>query len=195
MNIGVVLLAAGVGQRFGSDKRQAVLPNSKRMLDTTIANISASGLPLLVCVGVGDERLLASLEERGIDGHLCPGSREGMGATLADGVAAVDGWDGLIVALADMPWIETATYRRVADMLEVDRICVPTCGGRDGHPVGFGRTFFSELCALRGNSGGRHVIQRHAGFVSRLPVTDPAIAWDVDVPGDISRLAIENGRR
>jgi molybdenum cofactor cytidylyltransferase len=43
--VGVLLLAAGVSRRFGSDKRAAVMPNGKTVLETTLENIKRAACP------------------------------------------------------------------------------------------------------------------------------------------------------
>lgn len=186
MTVGVLLLAAGRSARFGADKRQAALPDGRRVLDAALAGIVASGLPLLVCVAQRDDALAHALHARGIDCLRCARADEGMGGTLADGVGAISGWSGVLVALADMPWIAPATYRSLAERLSVQSIVAPVFNGDRGHPVGFGRAFFPGLAALAGDTGARRLLATHVENVIEIPLTDPAILWDIDVPGDLS---------
>ena len=51
------------------------------------------------------------LDLPGLEFIECPDASAGMGATLANGVAACDDWRGLLVVLGDMPWVRPATYR------------------------------------------------------------------------------------
>lgn len=185
MTTGILLLAAGRAVRFGTDKRLAILPDGQSVIDAALVNIRASGLPLLVCVGEGDAELARRLEEQGVSCLRCSRASEGMGGTLAEGVSHIPGWDGVLVALADMPWIAPATYRAVAQRLATGSIIVPVCDGRRGHPVGFGRHFYRELAALGGDTGARQLLDTHAGRISELPLADTAIHRDIDVPEDL----------
>jgi len=185
VNVGVLLLAAGQSGRFGSDKRVARLPGGDTLLDATIAAVRDAGLPLLVCLRPDDDALAAQLRARGVDCVPCARAGEGMGGTLAEGVAHVRHWDGVLVALADMPWVRPATYRGVAAMLALAAIAVPVQGRRRGHPVGFRAELFAELAALGGDAGARRVLERHARQVFEAAVDDPGIHRDVDRATDL----------
>jgi len=182
---GILLLAAGRARRFGTDKRLALLPHGHSVIHATIANVRASGLPFLVCLGARDTELIRRLQREGYRCQPCMRAGEGMGATLAEGVGHIPGWDGVLVALADMPWIAPVSYGLVAERLSVDSIVVPVHRGRRGHPVGFGRHFFPELVALRGDVGARPLLDAHTNRITELPLADPAINRDIDVPSDL----------
>jgi molybdenum cofactor cytidylyltransferase len=186
MTIGVLVLAAGSAARFGADKRLAKLPDGRTVLDATLAGIAGSGLPMLVCVAGGDEALARALRERGIAFLRCARAYEGMGGTLAEGVGGMPDWSGVLVALADMPWIAPATYRSVAQELTEKRIVVPVFEARRGHPVGFGRAFYTDLSSLAGDTGARDLLSRYSAQVTEVPLTDAGILRDIDVPDDLS---------
>jgi molybdenum cofactor cytidylyltransferase len=108
-----------------------------------------------------------------------------MGATLAEGIGRLADWSGVLVALADMPWVRASSFTTVARELARDGICVPRYQGRQGHPVGFARQFFPELAALEGDQGARELLQRHAGQVTFLELDDPGILQDIDRQEDL----------
>ena len=191
MKVGVLLLAAGRGTRFGSDKRRARLPDGTPLLERSIANLTATGLPLRVALGPGDDALAEALAARGIDTLHCTDAPRGMGATLAAAVGQLPAWDVVLVALGDMPWLRPASITAVARAAGPDAICVPCHHGRRGHPVAFGRRFLPELAALDGDRGARDLLLRHAAAVREVPVDDPGIRRDVDRPADIAAAAGE----
>jgi len=189
MIAGVVLLAGGSANRFGSDKRLRVLGDGRTLLLAAVDSIRRAGLPLLVCLGAADHELELTLRQKGVHCTRCPDSRQGMGATLANGVGAVaESWDGVLVGLADMPAIRPETYICIREHLMANRIVVPTHGGKRGHPVGFDRHFFPELLALEGDRGARGVLAAHPGAVLEIAVDDPGILLDVDVVADLQSL-------
>ena len=61
-------------------------------------------------------------------------------------------------------------------------IVVPVCDGRRGNPVLWSRRFFSELAALEGDTGARHVILAHAEAVCEVEVEGEGAFLDVDTP-------------
>ena len=188
-----VLLAAGQGQRFGGDKLLARLPHNAgdALGDTPVA--SAACRPLLAAlpgsvavVRAGATALMRAFEEEGM--RVLPFERadEGMGASLAFGVAQTADAAGWVIALADMPWIATSTVRAVAEALERGApVVAPAYRGARGHPVGFGAALRSELVALRGDQGARSILRAHAGELMQLAVDDPGILRDVDTRADL----------
>jgi len=188
VNVCVLVLAAGRARRFGSDKRVAMLPGRRRVIDTLLEQIDRSGLPHLVCLDSDDDALASELQQRRIPVHRCARAREGMGGTLAEGIGQLEVYDGALVSLADMPWIDSSTYQAVAARLTPANICVPTWQDKPGHPVGFGAAYFAELAALGGDTGARGLLEKYASAVCEVAVEDAAIHRDIDVPSDLRRV-------
>ena len=189
MTVGVLLLAAGRSRRYGSDKRLAIMEDGRRLLDVSVSRVISSGLPLLVCVGKGDTELLADLTSRHIPCVASPNCASGMGSTLADGMASVPtSWTAVIIALADMPMIESATYRLVANALGQGRIVTPVYQGQRGHPVGFDQCYFDSLKSLCGDQGARHLLDTNRAAVFALQVNDAGVLVDVDTPGHLASI-------
>ena len=181
----MLLLAAGASRRFGTDKRYARLASGETVLESTIRSIQAAELPLLVALSNTDDRTLAMLRELRVDCCPCANSHLGMGATLAESVAQLTSWSGVLVALADMPFVHAETYRLMAAQTASDRIAVPRFEGQRGHPVGFGRLFYPALARLEGDEGARKLLQRHAAQVGFVDVSDAGILRDIDQPEDL----------
>ena len=187
MTVGVLLLAAGSSRRFGSDKRLALLPDGRPLLLAAVDTVLRSHLPLLVCLRPGDDILRERLLAAGVAVLECQRASRGMGATLAEAVAQLTGWQGLLVALGDMPRIQPDTFRQVAAVLSDDVIVTPTFQGQSGHPVGFGRGFFPALARLDGDVGARDLVSGAGSARQWLPLADPGILRDVDFPLDLQQ--------
>lgn len=184
--VGVLLLAAGQGTRFGSDKRFAELGNGKTVFEATLATIVKSGLPVLVCLAPKDERGTSLCARFQVSHIVCDNAHLGMGSTLAKGASGLPNWSGVLIALADMPWIKASTYCRMADAVSTDSICRPISNCRPGHPVGFGGKYFEELSELTGDVGARSIVRKHGEFLVDVDCSDSAVCRDVDFPSDIS---------
>ncbi len=185
MTVGVLLLAAGEGRRFGSDKRRAQTRSGQTVLATSIAVIRDTGLPLRVCLRPGEAQLAQQSGLQPEEMIACERARCGMGSTLAEGVAQLPAWQGVLVALADMPAIQPSTYREVAAAVAREIIVVPTWQARSGHPVGFGSDWFDRLANLRGDTGARALVREAGERRTLLAVADPGILSDVDYPVDL----------
>lgn len=184
MTTGILVLAAGQARRFGADKRRVRLAAGDTLLVQSLATLRSSGLPLRVCLRSDDDPAVLGVPSA--EALICPGAAEGMGRTLAEGVSQVpEDWQGLLVALADMPRLQASTVCAVAAALQPGGIVVPVCQGRRGHPVGFHRDGFAALMALRGDRGARELLARAGAACREVPVRDPGCLLDVDRPEDL----------
>ncbi len=188
---GVVLLAAGNSERFGNDKRLAVVDNGYQepMLLATIRSLRATALPLFVVLRPGDHQWEAALDDLGIDWGTCPEAKQGIGCSLAFGVHATQHWNSWLIAMADMPFIRPQTFRLLADTLQDHAIVRPVTPGphshRHGQPLGFQRAFAFELMQSQGENDAAALLQRHAGQVTEVICDDEGILRDIDRPEDL----------
>jgi molybdenum cofactor cytidylyltransferase len=113
----------------------------------------------------------------------------GLASSLATGVRAVPGdVGGVMVLLGDMPLVTARQMDRLIaafNPLEGRRIVVPSHDGRRGNPVLWGRDFFGELEALRGDQGGKPLLEAHAEWVVEIDAGSDTVHRDFDVPGDL----------
>ncbi len=182
MRIGAIVLAAGLARRMGRSKLDLQL-NGKPVLAHVLHAVGEAELPFLVVTGAhaevtrriaGDALLVDAAD------HL-----EGLGASLRSGVMAVPGdWDGLLVVLGDMPFVQPATFRALAGALASGaEAVVPVQDGRWGNPAGFSRAHFAALAKLGGDSGARVLLRRIGA--TELAVEDEGIHRDIDVAADL----------
>jgi molybdenum cofactor cytidylyltransferase len=184
-HIAGVLLAAGSGTRFGGHKLLARLPDGKT-IGVSAARHLVHTLPDSIAVlRSGDDVLAALLAATGLRVVINPNADDGMGTSLACGVAAVaaDGW---VIALADMPAIRPATIRAVVEALtDGAPLAAPVYRGQRGHPIGFASRFQSALVALDGDSGGRDILAQHENELRLIEVDDPGVLFDIDRVADM----------
>lgn len=177
--VGCIVLAAGRSLRFGADKRLARLPGGSTLLERTLASIPPDFTQRILVVHPGDEELVAPHQPAwkvvfAADAHL------GMGHSLAAGIALATGWQGAVIALADMPFVKPATFNAIHSALTPARIVVPYWQQQRGNPVGIGADYFEELAELEGDQGARLLFRKHAAAVVRLEVEDAGIVQDID---------------
>jgi molybdenum cofactor cytidylyltransferase len=185
-----VLLAAGSGSRFGGDKLLATLDDGRPLALAALDALAAGVDAVIAVVRPGDAALHSLFGRSGALVAVCSDAAEGMGASLACGVREVQQRfpqaQGAIIALADMPWLSSATVHRIANALRQGAAMVaPTHRGMRGHPVGFGESRFAELQALSGDEGARRMLSARGAELELIAVDDPGVLRDVDTPADL----------
>ena len=170
----VIVLAAGRGERFrqaggAHDKLLAPL-GPQRVRDHVVAAAQASGLPWHVV-------------EPAHTAHL---PEQGMGASIATGVAATPDAPGWLVLPGDLPLVQPQSLRAVAAALSDHTVVLPMVDGQRGHPVGFGHACREALLALRGEQGARALLQQHT--MHTVALADAGCILDVDTPELLRRV-------
>lgn len=185
-----ILLAAGSSRRFGSNKLLYRLPDGTPMAVAAALNLQPA-CERLIAVLNPDAHLLADLMTKaGCDIVICEDAQGGMGHSLAAGVRASGDAGGWLLALGDMPFIQTATHEAVAGCLRSGASMVATeYQGRRGHPVGFSNKWSKELAAMSGDHGGRTLLEQHRGELVLCPVGDPGVLQDFDTPEDLGKIS------
>lgn len=181
--IGALVLAAGLSRRMGAPKL-TIPVDGQPMLARTLAAIRAAGLPLLMVTG-GHCAAVQALAGPVPQVH-CENHAKGLSESLKTGLAAapVD-WAGALVVLADMPFVQPETLRRLATALaDGASAVVPVQGGRRGNPAGFARALWPALMGLHGDAGARRLLDV-LGAVE-IAVDDEGIHRDLDTPADLS---------
>ena len=187
MNIVGLLLAAGSATRFGSDKLRHRLPHGVPIAVQAARHLHAVVRDVFAVVKPGTGELIPALEKEGCRVVVCEQAAEGMGASLACAVRAAGRADGYLVALADMPFVRTASIAAVRDALVAGApLAAPYLRARRGHPVGISGIFFEQLAASGGDEGAKALLRENEKRLVKIPVGDPGILRDIDTPGDLA---------
>ena len=186
-----ILLAAGFSLRFGStNKLLQLLPDGRPLALASAENLIKS-IPVSIAVLRPENQVLAELMlNAGLKIVFCTENDEEMADSLAAGIRFSASFeaanDGFIIALADMPYIQSDTIVAVANQVaDGASIVIPTYQNQRGHPVGFSAKFRSDLENLQGDEGARSIIKRYTDENELLPTDDAGILVDIDTPNDL----------
>lgn len=185
--IGAVILAAGLGSRFGQAPKMlaayAGRPMVRRAAEAALA--SRAG-PVVAVLGAHAEAVRAALA--GLDLTLVdnPDPAAGLSASLRLGLAALPpGTDAAVVLLGDMPRIGPAHVDALiaayAGTVPRPSAVVPVSGGRRGNPVLLDRVRLADDLARLSGDRGAGPILKGRDDVLEVPA-DGAVAFDVDTP-------------
>lgn len=187
MSVVALVLAAGQGTRFGTDKRRAGLADGRSLLVHSVERARTVFDDVRVVLREGEQA-----QDFGLPSECrvvySPEAAQGIGHSLAAGVAALvdSSAQSVAILLADMPWIAPATLSQLAVAATASTIVFPLYEGRRGHPVLFGRDLWPALTQLKGDEGARSVLQAHRQCCVRVAVDDAGVLRDVDTPDVLS---------
>lgn len=184
----LIVLAAGSSQRFGGGLHKLAQPfGSSTVLGSTVSHAVQSQLPVLVVTTAAQAALvrkqLAARDVLVVPDEL---AAQGMGHSIAAGVAERSGAPGWLIVPGDMPLIQPGSMLSVATALEQHAVVHAEHRGRRGHPVGFAAELYSELVKLQGDEGARRVVARYPAY--GLELADPGVLQDIDTSADLLAL-------
>ena len=189
--LAVVLLAAGVAQRYGSAKQVERIDGISLVRRAALAALAVCG-EVLVVTGAHSDAVDAALEGLALRRVKNDDWALGMGHSIACGfralLAQADPADAALLCLCDQPRVGAASLQRLIDAHRsaLQKIIVADYGAQRGPPCLFPAEFYPELTTLRGDLGARDVLKRHADRVDAIAIPDGA--FDVDTPADLERL-------
>ena len=189
--IGAVVLAAGKSTRMGEPKQLLPL-NGKPLLEHTLANLRNVKLnEIVVVVGCGADSVRKRVDLHDIKVVENKDYEQGMGNSLGVGLSAVaEATDGVLVVLADQPFVHSETYTQLIDQYRQSdaQVVIPTYRGFRGNPVLLDRSVFPEVMALNGDVGCRAIFGNHSEGITKVAVDDIGILLDIDTKDDFNRL-------
>jgi molybdenum cofactor cytidylyltransferase len=194
--VAAIVLAAGRSTRMGGPNK-LLAEIGGRPLVRIVAEQALASRAAPVTVVTGHERAKVEAALAGLRVRLVhnPDYASGLSTSLKAGLAALPpSADGAIVCLGDMPQVTAALIDRLIDAFDPEHgalVVVPTIEGKRGNPVVWSRRFFSDLMALEGDVGARHLIATYADVVAEVPVEDAAALTDVDTPDALLAVKAE----
>ncbi len=188
--ISAIVLAAGQSKRMGRAKQ--LLPfGSGTILETVIKTLSRAKVDEIILVlGYKGEEIGESLSCHPTKTVINPSYEEGMGSSIVCGLKAVDeNADAVMIVMGDQPLINAEVIDRlVKEYGDSDRgIVVPLYKMRRGNPVIFDIKYRDRLSKLRGDIGGREIVDSGSEDVLEVNIESDAVICDIDEEGEYLR--------
>jgi len=183
--VSAVILAAGKSERFGKTKQLAALGN-KTVLQCTVDNFTQSSADeIIVVLGYKYKEILKRLGHTTAKLVFNPEFETGMGSSLVEGIKHVrKDADGILLALADQPFIDSITINRLIDVFKSNTkgIIIPVYQEHRGNPVILSVKYREELLQIQGDTGGREIVKRHPEDILEVEVDCKGVLTDIDTP-------------
>lgn len=182
-SISAVLLGAGESRRMGVDKLS--LPWGRKTLFGHCAEtlLKSEVHELIVVLSPRNKRVRNQFRARRVKTVINRLSKTGMSSSIRKGLQKIHPrCRGILIALGDQPHLKTRTINALIRAFDRGRggIVVPSFRGMRGNPVIFDRRFKKELSNLRGDVGGRSIVEHYPEEVRLVPVKSIGVLKDVD---------------
>ena len=183
--LGCVIMASGLGKRFGGNKLMADFcgkPMIQQALDAT------EGLFFHRVVVTRHESVAGLCKAQNVDVvlHDLPYRSD----TVRLGLEALGDLDACMFLPGDQPLLRRETVAKLLQSWQQNPSCIirPIHEDTEGGPVLFPAWAFPELKALPEGKGGGAVMQKHSHEVLRVSISDPFELADADTPEMLTML-------
>lgn len=188
-----MVLAAGRSRRFAAEHpKQLALFHGVPLVRRVVEAALGSRLDeLIVVLGHAADTVLKALVGLELRTVINPDFAAGQSTSVRQGLAHVSpSARGAMFLPCDQPLLSTSLIDRLIEAhgRHEAAIVSPSFAGRHGAPVLWDRRFFSELASLRGDTGGRALLERHRQQRVLVPLDVEAPLLDVDTVDELARL-------
>ena len=191
--IAAIMLAAGESRRMGDRNKLMLMIGGEPLIVRSARTLIASRVDTItVVLGHQAEQLQSLLAPLPVETTINPDYRDGQMTSVHRGLEALEGeCDGVLVALADQPFIESGDIDRLLDAFAErgeHSIVVPTVNGQRGNPIVLDWRHRQEILSGERNLGCRRLIERRPGDVLAVPMVSEHYIRDLDTPEDLREL-------
>jgi molybdenum cofactor cytidylyltransferase len=187
--ISAILLGAGESKRMKVDKLS--LPWGRETVFEHCFNtlLRSTAQEIIVVINKQNEALKRALEKRSagtpkkVKIKSNPYYKKGMSTSIRKGLRVVDPRsEGILICLGDQPFLKTRTINLLLRAFGEGKgeIIVPSFRGMKGHPVIFHRRFKKELLKVKGDVGGRFVLEKYPERIGLVAVRSEGVLKDID---------------
>ncbi len=186
-----IILAAGEGKRIGQNKGLLKIDGIS-FLEKVIVPLKDAGCsPVIVVGGSQSEKVKVEAIKHGAKFALNENWQSGQFSSVKAGLRQLKrDVEGAIIALVDHPLVMSNTYViLMEEFLEYsDKIILPICDGRRGHPIVLPREIIDEIISAPDDSILKDIIFSHADKIYETLVEDPGILKDIDINSDMEGI-------
>ena len=194
LRVSAILLGAGESKRMGTDKLS--LPwGRKTVFEHSLETLLRSKVKEVVTAIRDSKRTIVSnIKDPKLRVVINPYYKKGMSTSIRRGLQAIDPRSrGILIALGDQPLVKTRTVNALINAFVQRRgtIIVPSFYGRQGHPVIFHRRYLKELLKLKGDVGGKSILEKYPEEVCLVHVKSRGVTKDMDTWKDYESVKNE----
>jgi len=182
--VSAVLLAAGSSTRMGLIKQLLPLSDGP-VINYCLRNIIASGIKdIVVVLGKNSPELLDALHGFPVLVAFNTAPQSEMADSVRTGLGHIQASStGVLLCLSDQPLVSVETFKSLKQLHRdyPDKILIPVCNGKKGHPTLFPAGILHEIVP---DLTLRQIITRDPGRVKYQYISDEGTILDMDTMED-----------
>ena len=184
----IIVLAAGASSRLGKPKQTLLFKQSTLLEHSIHEALNTVAAYVIVVLGADAAAIQPSIQNTKLSFAVNEHWQEGIASSIRCGLEYLltkqSSIQDILLMVCDQPYINTALLDKLVTLQAetgVD-IVASSYGDTKGIPAVFGKQLFPELLKLKGDTGAKKIIMRHA---ESLAVIDfPLGAIDIDTQED-----------
>lgn len=191
--IAAIILAAGKSRRFGTMK-QFVQLNEKPLFMYPLERAIKMALHPIVLVGnPNTAKMKDHITSLNVNYTENDHYELGLSSSIIHGLDTIkENIDAVIILLADQPFITLEVIKKMIDTYHSEydqgiRIVRPYYEGKAGHPVLFDQSFFQQLRTIRGDQGGKNIIESNINKLKTIKIFQKELNMDIDTLKDLEK--------
>lgn len=186
-SVSALVMAAGASRRMRGENKLLRQIDGEPLIKRAVKQILQSkAQEVIVVVPPENKELKEALAGLDVKFVVAKDPKEGLSASIRAGVlAASETTAGILLCFSDMPDL---TYKDVNLVisefhkdLETDIVVPVDSAGKRGHPVLFDKRYREALLTLRGDTGGKTILDASQDRITLVPMRD-AVTTDLDTP-------------
>ena len=186
-----IILAAGEGKRFGSEKLLAPFDGEPMIFKSLNASLGSSLEEIIVVLGHEAEKLKRVIEDyfqecRKLKFIVNPDYRDGMISSLNSGLSVLTGdIIGAMMILGDMPYVRSDTIDKLIRSWNGKDFLIPEVDGNMTHPRIIPSSLFEDFLESDLLSSGKGVLKKNRIIVKTILFRNGDQFRDIDFKSDL----------
>jgi len=188
-----IFLAAGRGERFGSQKLLSLI-RDKPVIIMGLENCLNSKLSkIIVVLGFQSEKVDKVIrayfpEDRKLQVIVNPDYQQGIISSFNSGLSCLEeDAEGAMMILADMPFIRTFTINRLIGSWGGNDIVLPELNGKPSHPRIFPAAVFPEFLQAGQFNSGKDILNNNRNRIKSVLFDNEPEFRDIDTKSDLMK--------
>lgn len=186
MKIGMILLAAGKGRRFGESKLEVCI-DERPIIEYILSNIPINDFAQVIIVAA-NHNIINIANKYGISGIINNQPELGISKSIQMGTKQLKDIDAYMYCVSDQPLLLKSTIQNMIRAYSQDTILALSHNKRRGNPVIFPSFLRDELISLETEESGQKVINAHLDILKLYDIKDSTQLLDIDTQEDFVEI-------